>query len=311
MKDFCYPGTEFKSEYIEVSAQVRLKLITFSPPDNKKGTNHPAPPADADGTASEEIFLPVIFLPGLGSIIDNFRGTLTGLTRNHTVLFLDTREKESSEISGRVGFSIKDIASDLPVVIEKLGLPAGGYIICGYSLGSAVAVSALKHIRNKPMAVVLTEPSATFKWPWWLPPLARVAVPFYGAIKPFLKWYMKKFRINTADDYEMYEINARILDRADPRKLAATVVAIAGYEMWGDLKSIEIPALVIGVSKDKFHSHDEASDIAAGIKDCTYVDVETNTRSHSPEVADIISGFLKNTKKAQKQRVTSMGIDQR
>jgi pimeloyl-ACP methyl ester carboxylesterase len=273
MKVFCYPNTTIVTSFIEVSDQVRLRLTSFTPPECNTAAS-------------------IVFLPGLGSIIENFRDTLIALTKDYKVFFLETREKGSSEIKGRVGFSIGEIASDLPVVIERMGLQSGEYLICSYSLGAAVTMSALKHIANKPLAVVLVEPSGSFRWPWWLPTLARVAVPFYGVIKPFLKWYMKKFYINTEGDYEMYEINARILDRANPRKLAATVVAIAKYNIRNDLVAVNTPALVIGVSKDKFHSHDEASEIASAIEGCCYVDVETNKRSHSSEVADIIQTFL-------------------
>ncbi|MFO7574773.1 MAG: alpha/beta hydrolase [Bacteroidales bacterium] len=242
----------------------------------------------------------ILFLPGLGSVYENFHETVEALVERHTVYFLETREKGSSVINGEAGFSIAEIASDLPEVVEILGLRADGYIIAGYSLGSAVAVSALKHLRKKPKAMVLVEPSATFPWPWWLPPLSRVAVPLYPVLKPFLKWYMKKFHINEEGDYEMYEINARILDQADPKKLARTVVDVSGYEIRDDLSTVDVPVLVIGVSQDKFHSHDEASNIAQAIPGSSYVDVETNKRSHSAEVADILAGFILDLNGSQK-----------
>lgn len=88
------------------------------------------------------------------------------------------------------------------------------------------------------------------------------------------------------------ELNARILDQADPKKLARTVVDVAGYDIWDDLKTIDVPVLVIGVSHDKFHSHDEASNIAQALPGSSYVDIETNKRSHSAEVADNLAGYL-------------------
>jgi pimeloyl-ACP methyl ester carboxylesterase len=269
--------TEFQSSrLLQLSSGIRLNVRKFNN-GSLKGTN----------------LTDVILLPGLGSVYENFHETVESLAENHTVYFLETREKGSSVVSGGDGFSIGDIASDLPEAIEMLDLNGYGYIVIGYSLGSAVAVSALRHLRKKPKALVLIEPSASFPWPWWLIPLARVAVPLYPILKPFLKWYMKKFHINEEGDYEMYEINSRILDQADPRKLAATVVAVAKYKIWDDLRTVDVPALVIGVSQDRFHSHDEASNIAAAIPGSSYTDVETNRRSHSGEVADIVNSFRK------------------
>jgi len=91
----------------------------------------------------------------------------------------------------------------------------------------------------------------------------------------------------------VYEINARILDQADPKKLARTVVDVATYKIWDDLSTVDVPVLVIGVSHDRFHSHDEASNIAQAIPGSSYTDIETNKRSHSAEVADIIAAYLK------------------
>lgn len=272
---YCSPSCLISSEFIEGNSGVSLNVVTFTP-------------------AGKISLPPVVLLPGLASVIDNFRDTLIALTEKHIVYFLETREKGSSIISGKVGFTIEDIASDIPMVIKKIGLASQSYILAGYSLGASVIAASFGAITQKPKNVVLIEPSATFKWPWWLLVLARFAVPVYGIIKPFLKWYMKTFRINTKEDYEMYEINARILDRADPKKLAATVIAVRKFEVWDYLPSIDVPCLVIGVSHDKFHSHDEASEVATRIKNSCYIDVQNNKRSHSAEVAEIIDNFIAN-----------------
>ena len=270
---YCSPSSTISIELIDANSGVSLHVITFSP-------------------ARKSDLPPVVLLPGLASVIENFQGTLIALTEKHTVYFLETREKGTSRISAKVGFTVPDLASDIPAVIEKLKLENDSYILAGYSLGASVIAVAISGIKPKPKAVVLIEPSATFQWPWWIPILARFAVPIYGLVKPFIKWYMKTFRINTKEDYEMYEINARILDQAEPRKLAATVIAVRQFKVWEYLKSIDIPCLVIGVSQDKFHSHDEASKVAEGIQGSTYIDLMNNKRSHSAEVAKIIDNFM-------------------
>ena len=79
----------------------------------------------------------------------------------------------------------------------------------------------------------------------------------------------------------MYDINSRILDQANPKRLAATVLAVRKFEVWEHLPKIDVPCLVVGVSHDKFHSHDEAL-------------VLNNKRSHSEEVATIIDEFIES-----------------
>ncbi len=291
--NYCSPGVLVRQEYINASQGIKLNVVTFTPsltPHNPHPTTHPESHFPLPHTPQPTPH--IVFLPGLASVIDNFRETLIALTKNHIVFYIETREKGSSLISGKAGFSIPAISGDLPVIIEKLGLQTGEYVLTGYSLGSAVIAAASGRIAAKPLATVLIEPSATFKWPWWLIPVARYGIGLYPLIKPFIKWYMKKFHINKDGDYEMYEINSRVLDQADPRKLASAVIAIADFEIWDYLKSIQPPCLVIGVSHDKFHSHDEGSSIANGVEDCEYIDVENNKRAHSAEVASIIDDFL-------------------
>ena len=140
---YCSVGSTFSNRFIDVSTEVSLNVITFSP-------------------ASKIDLPPVVLIPGLASVIENFRGTLIALTENHTVYFLETREKGTSRISGKVGFSVPDLASDIPPVIEKLNFTNKSYILAGYSLGASVIAAAMGGIRQKPKAVVLIEPSATF-----------------------------------------------------------------------------------------------------------------------------------------------------
>ncbi len=292
--NYCAPGISVRQEYMDASQGVKLNVVTFTPPPTHHTffalSSEPCAPRPEPCALSPAPF--IILLPGLASVIDNFRETLIALTEQHTVFYIETREKGSSMVSGKAGFSIPDIASDLPLIIEKLGLKTGEYVLAGYSLGAAVIAAASQQIASKPLATVLIEPSGTFKWPWWLLPVARYGIGLYPLIKPFIKWYMKKFHINKEGDFEMYEINSRVLDQADPRKLSSAVIAIASFEIWGYLEAIETPCLVVGVSHDKFHSHDEGSSIANVIKDCEYLDVENNKRAHSAEVGTIIDDFL-------------------
>ncbi|HUW92939.1 MAG TPA: hypothetical protein VMV74_07235 [Bacteroidales bacterium] len=94
----------------------------------------------------------------------------------------------------------------------------------------------------------------------------------------------------------MYLINCRILDADEPRRLGLTIRALKPYRTGDCLEEISVPVLVAGISKDKFHSHDEALKISAGISNCTYIDLEDNTRAHGGEMAEIICAFIDSLK---------------
>ncbi len=62
-------------------------------------------------------------------------------------------------------------------------------------------------------------------------------------------------------------ISVRVVDSADARKLAETILAIAGHKIWGALDSVDVQAIVIGASNDTLHDHDDALRISALIEE--------------------------------------------
>ena len=271
--EFCHTGATFRVEYTSLPTGVELLTVIFTPPE----------PLDAP---------PVIFIPGLASIIENFRETVIELTRNHTIYFIETREKKSARITRRNRFTVEDVTSDI-VRFAEMRFPAGSdYVMAGYSLGATVIAETIPLLDNKPGRIILIEPNSSFPFQGWLLFLARASRVLYYPLKPFLKWYLRHFRINLAEDYEMYRINCRILDSAEPVRTGRAIRDLSTYRMSRCLQEISVPALVVVASKDRFHSHDEGMKIARQIKGAFYLDLADNKRTHSTEMGRIISDFI-------------------
>ena len=271
--EFCHAGATFRVEYSPLPTGVELLTVTFTPPEP---LDHP----------------PVIFIPGLASVIENFRETVIELTRHHTVIYLETREKRSARITAKHTFTVADVTADI-VHFAGMRFPAGKeYVMAGYSLGATAIAEAFPLLENKPGKVVLIEPNISFPFQGWLLFLARAARVVYYPVKPFLKWYLRRFRINLAEDYEMYRINCRILDSAEPVRIGAAIRHLSSYRMDGCLREISVPALVVVASKDKFHSHDEGMEIAQQIPGAGYIDLSDNKRTHSAEMGRILGDFI-------------------
>jgi pimeloyl-ACP methyl ester carboxylesterase len=273
----CAPGSVILGTRVILPDGINLNTVTFRP-------------------AVDKGLPPVIFVSGMASIIDNFTGTLIGLTKDFVVHFVETREKTSSIVPKDSTFEVRDIASDISGVVHRLISEDREYILVTYSLAAtAGAESFNKILKRKPGLFVMIEPSGTFRVPRFGVFLASHFAWLYFFLKPFIKLYLKYFMVNVKEDYDMHLILMRILDTADPYKLAPTLVAASRYSVWQSLEKIDVPTLVIGASQDTFHNLDDAKNIALHIKGATYTDLETNKRSHSPEVADVIMKYLQNT----------------
>ncbi|MDX9903527.1 MAG: hypothetical protein RB288_05555 [Bacteroidales bacterium] len=270
---FCDGGASWTEEYVALPTGVGLRSVTFTP-----AVASSAPP--------------VIFIPGMGSIIENFRETLIELTRNHTVFYIETREKASARISRKNKFSVEDITADI-IHYARHKFPGDErYVMAGYSLGATAIAEAFGHLENKPERIILIEPNSSFPFHGLLVLLSRAARVVYRPLKPLLKWYLRRFRINLREDPEMYHINCRILDSAEPVRLGAAVRHLAPYCMDGCLQKISVPALVVVASNDRFHSHDGGTDIARRIANADYLDMVDNKRTHSAGMGRVIDEFI-------------------
>jgi len=271
--DCCWPGTRCSEHWHNVSENVALKVVTFTPPG---GSQHH----------------PIVFISGLASVIEGFKGTLIELTRDFTIHYVDTREKSVSRITGPAWFDMEAFSSDLSALVSLLGLENGKYYLFGYSIGATMIVDSYRHLSSKPGCALLLEPNATFNYPKIALAVMRLNLPLFYFMKPLAKWYIWQFRINRKEDREMYLISARSLDNADPVRLRKTALGIVSYKIWDKLEFLTCPTLMVGTSKDHFHSHADVKRMIDNLKNCTYVDLENNRRTHSAELGTVIRKFI-------------------
>ncbi len=267
------PGTAINRTYVRLSNGISLSVTKFIP-------------------VTVSRYPPVVMVPGLFSVMENFRHLLPDLTRDFTVYYLETREKNSSICPEHSVFSIENMADDLNEVLKELDLNPAEFLLLGYSMGATVVLEALSAQGRLPAGIILAGPVGSFGFPAWSLWLARVAAPLYRVIKPLLKLYIKYFMVNHREDPEMHHIQTRVLDSADPYKLCATLPELARYNIWDRLPPIACPLLIIGASKDSFHNHNDALRLSEMILNSTYIDFETNLRNHSREVVKTMKEFL-------------------
>ncbi len=253
---------------------VELRVITFTPAVDRK---NPV----------------IVFVAGWISQMDAWKSVLQEMTKDFTVIYIETREKISSRMDRNAEYSIEAIGGDIVALIEQWNLPPGGYILVGSSLGATVTVDCYHAINRPPAAIVLISPNAVFR----VPLLWRIVVtlfypPLYSLIKPFAKSYLKHFRLNVNADAAQYAKYCSAIDAADPWKLKKAVLAVAQYSIWHRLASIDRPVLMIGALQDLLHEPEHFQIIASKMRNVTIVDLNTNAETHSPRTVDAIRRFL-------------------
>lgn len=276
LTEYCAPGTKFKEEMIPISENVLLRLITFTPPVTN---NNPS----------------IVFIPGWISMINGWKEVLIEMTKDFTVYYLETREKISSHIQVKVDYSVEEIGNDIVQLIKILKLHDRKYILVGSSLGATSILDCSKNLKVPPMSLVLIGPNAEFRIPLWGVLVIKLFYPpLYNFFKPYIKWYLKTFRLDVNHDYEQYEKYSSVLDSADPWKLKRAALSVYKYSVWNLLDKIEYPTLILGGSKDKLHEPENLKRIVSKMKKTTFVDMKTNKGTHSKEVVDEIRKYLAN-----------------
>lgn len=274
LKTFCAPGASVSEEWINTADNVRLRVFLFRP---ARISRQPA----------------VVFVAGWMSLIDGWQKVLREMTEDFVVYYLETREKKSSVIKGHAGFGIVDIGMDVVKLVDHYRLKQGEYLILGSSLGATAIVECCPFLNIPPKVLVLINPNAVFR----VPRFARIFIrlfyaPLFVLFRPFVKWYLRNFRLDMKADNAQYYKYCQTLDNADPRKSKKTVMAIWDYRIWDKLVMVEFPALIVGASKDRLHEPENIRRMVTLMPRATYLDLETNARNHSEEVVRQIRLFL-------------------
>lgn len=264
---FCAPGTTWLDRHVQVSPTVALRVVSFTP-------------------ASTGPYQPAVLVPGLSSTMLTFRNILVELTLDHTVHYVETREKPTSVITGPTAHGIESLGADIVGAVAALGLEDSRYILFGSSSSATAAIDCCEHLTPRPRYMVLLEPNAVFDYPQWSLYVIGIGPPFYQLIKPVAKWYLRTFRVNMREDATMYAINTRALDSADPYKLRDAILAIASYRIWDRLPTVDIPCVVVCASRDTMHKHSDIEKIVSRIPTAAFWDLETHAKTHSRELVD-------------------------
>lgn len=272
-------STTVKEYMVDVSDGVSLKIVDFTPRN-----------------VSQE--KPVIlFVAGWISLISGWKDVLKVLTAEHRVIYLESREKQSSTVPDvkKVSFSIERLKLDIGEVIEKVIPLSGKFILAGSSLGASAILEYCGSEKQKPLSAVLIAPNTEFRFPKILGTIIPAIHPsLYFTVKPVIKWYLRNFRLDKKNCKEQIEKYENTIDCADPYKLKANALAIRNYAIWDRIDNITVPCLIIGATTDTLHDTENIKHLLKILPDSTYIELKSNMETHSEKAGRIIVEYIQS-----------------
>jgi len=271
------PGVQFNERGLTVEEGVSLRLYEWRP--------------EKDGGAD-----PILFVAGWISLVTGWAPLLEKLVQTRPVYYLETREKESAEISPGLmrssSFLVSRLAEDLVEVSNQLNLDGDRTVLFGSSMGSNAILEALKGDCLKAKAAFVVGPNAEFHFPWWGRPLIHLPPWVYSAAKPFVLWYLRTFRVNAREDPEQMARYVRTIRAADPERIMLSAQAVIDYEAMPGLETISAPVAVAYAANDTLHDEEEVGRIVNAMPHGIAVSCPSNTYMHTADVVVDLDRFI-------------------
>lgn len=278
-----YTGSqaEVSEYYVTVSDGVVLKIIDFVP--LQKEQSGPV----------------IVFIAGWLSLISGWKEFLRVITPISRIIYVETREKSSSIIRSlkKVSFTMERMKDDIGDVIDSIIPRNMDFVLAGSSLGSSSIMQYCISERRSPLCTALVGPNAEFRHPAFVPYLIRVLHPsIYSAVKPVIKWYLRRFRVNSEAEKEQIEKYEMTLDYADPYKLKKNALAILKWSLDRNAV-IDVPSLILGATTDSLHSTDHLKEIMSHFKNGEYIELASNRETHSAKAAHVMMEYISRQNK--------------
>ncbi len=268
-----FGGSKVLEEWVQADKDVQLRVVTWTPDEPKK-----------EGV--------VVLVPGWGSVFEGWRPLVAEWSRRRKIVYIETREKGSSRISGRVtksDFSIEKISSDIVGVLDHYDIESSDIDWFSSSLGSTVLIDAFSRGLLSGRTSILLAPNSEFKFPIWARFLIMSPIPRFShsTIKNLVISMVEK-KVKEEGQKTRYR---RALLSQDLHKMHLSARFLMSYSIPSDLSGISFPCAVMTASSDKLHGMDRVMKIVDSIPDSVFIEVPSNQYAHEASVLEEIEEF--------------------
>jgi len=239
--------------------------------------------------------LTFVLIAGWNTVVSGWDEVLLEAMKDFDVVYIETREKGSSIVVKNAKFDMDRFSSDIQEIIEELQINQKKMILFSSSLGTICTAHGLGNKKFKPFLTYFVGPVHRFE----MPKGSRIymyLVPncFLTVTKPIWKWWIRKRKSENPEQAAKY---IRALEEAEAKKWRATAYANAWVDFLDMYEKIAVRNYIVGMEKDKMHERGISMRIHERMENSTYIDLETNKKTHSAEMVKVVRQHLSDIKK--------------
>ncbi len=220
-------------------------------------------------------------IPGWATIVPSWDDVLLEAMNFFDIVYFESREKDSSVLNKKTKNTLDRVSEDIIDVINQLNIDEQKLIPLASSWGAMILADALAKKKFDPLLVAFV--GATSKIA--LPKGTRYMIPFtppfvLTIIKPLLRSWLITKKSESEEHAKRY---LRLLEEANAKKWK-NVAKHSMREHYDLYEQIEQNTIIFGAELDKMHNIEETRKIVSLIKNSTYLDMQTNKNTHSPNL---------------------------
>ncbi len=268
-------GASVVEEWVPVDSGVDIRVLRWEPDD--------------EGSASQS---PVVLVPGWGSVFEGWRPLITEWVKRRPILYIETREKASSRMSGRISksdFTMEKHGHDISAVLDSMGIDQAKVDWFSSSLGSTLLIDAYQRGALHGRSSILLAPNPDFKFPLWSRLIINFPLPMfvYKRLVNFVAWVVDR---RTKEEGQKIRYRRALLAQDVPKMLLSARSNL-GYSLPDDLSSVTVSCAVMTAESDTLHGFDKVRRVVDSIPNCRMIEVESNQYAHEPGVLSEIEEF--------------------
>ena len=268
-------GADAEEFFVEVAPNISVRVLRWVPTDSSAASLDPA-----------------VVVPGWGSVFEGWRPLLTEWVSIRPIIYIETREKKSAQISRKVrreDFEMRHHGHDVAAVLDNLGIDSAEVDWFSSSLGATLLIDAYQNDVLSGRSSILLAPNSDFEFPLWARIMLKMPLPkfIHPTLVRFAVWVVER---RTKEEGQRIRYRRALMSQ-DLERLLLSSRANIRYSLPQDLSSVSVPCAVMTASSDTLHGMDKVLDIMDRLPNAVLIEVPSNQYAHEADVLSEIEEF--------------------